>query len=225
MTQLFRIKICGITNVADARAALDAGADAIGLNFYPESPRYVAPGVACSIAEGVGRQLSVVGVFVNADAKLIRETVQAVPLAAVQLHGDESPELVAELGDLPTIRALRPKHDFAELEKFVRRCRELHAEPRMVLIDAWNAQAFGGTGDRADWSLIAANRSILSPLPLVLAGGLTAANVATAIEQVRPDAVDTASGVETAPGQKSPDKIIAFVKEARQAFAGLRSNG
>jgi phosphoribosylanthranilate isomerase len=225
MNQLFRIKICGLARIADAHAAVDAGADAIGLNFYARSPRFVSADMAHSIATSVGGRLCVVGVFVNADAKTICDAVHSVPLHAVQLHGDETPEFLSQLKGVPTVRALRPRNDFAEVASFVARCRELHAEPRMVLIDAWNSQTHGGTGERADWSLVNANRSAIAPLPLALAGGLTAENVAVAIQTVRPDAVDTASGVEIAPGQKSAEKIAAFVRQARQAFAGLHSNG
>jgi phosphoribosylanthranilate isomerase len=225
MSQLFQIKICGITSLADAEAALDAGADAIGLNFYPQSPRYVSGDVAKLIAENVGLRLKVLGVFVNADAQTIRSAVNSVPLHGVQLHGDEPAERLAELDGIPIVRAFRPQNDFTDAKRFMERCREIRALPDSVLVDAWNAQAFGGTGDRADWSLLTANRSVFYQLPLILAGGLTAENVAAAIRQVRPDGVDTASGVEMAPGRKSPDKIAAFVKAARQAFAGLHSTG
>lgn len=225
MNPLFQIKVCGITQVADARAALDAGADAIGLNFYARSPRFVATDAARTIAANVGQRLCVVGVFVNADVQTMLDTMNAVPLDAIQLHGDEPPELLAQLRGVPLVRALRVKDDFTPVASYLKQCRDLQAEPRMVLIDAWNAQAFGGTGERTDWSLVDANRAAIAPTPLALAGGLNAENVTAAIRAVHPDAVDTASGVEVAPGRKSAEKIAAFVSAARQAFAGLRSNG
>ncbi len=227
--RVFRIKICGITNVEDARAAADAGADAIGLNFYEPSPRYVVPEIARQTAEAVGNAIAKVGVFVDAPASEILETFESVGLDWIQLHGDEPPELLAELGDRPVIKAmacreggLGPLAEYPVAE-YLERCRALDRLPRAVLIDAYAPGQVGGTGKVVDWDRLADWREALGGVPLVLAGGLTPENVDRAIATVRPRAVDTASGVESSPGKKDAVLMAAFVVAASAEFTRLGS--
>jgi phosphoribosylanthranilate isomerase len=216
---MFRIKICGVTSVDDARLAIDAGADALGLNFYPASPRVCSLERAREITRSVGNAACKVGVFVNAPALEIRRAVAELGLNLVQLHGDEPPEYLAELRGIPVMRAFRPGDNFDSLTAYLRRSHTLACLPRMVLIDACARGAFGGTGQIADWQAVRAHRAALAGQPLVLAGGLNASNVAAAIAAIRPWAVDAASGVEERPGQKSAESMRAFVAAARAAFA------
>jgi len=224
---MFRIKICGITTPADALLALSTGADALGLNFYAKSPRYVDPLKACEIATAAREQspaAKLVGVFVNATAAEIVAQCRAASLDQVQLSGNESPELLAELahsGIAPAtiVRALRigPGGESAALE-YLETCRRLECLPGMLLWDAYDATQFGGTGRIADWDLAARWVEAGDIPPLALAGGLNAENVAKAIRTVRPAAVDTASGVESSPGVKDPDAVRSFVTAALSAF-------
>jgi len=243
----FRIKFCGIMTPLDAAAALVAGADAIGLNFYPRSKRAVTAGEAEEIrgwisAHGATRSLNprgnttVVNVLVN---PRLADVAQSLPsrdgesprssrrrLDWIQLHGDEAPELVAKIkkaSGLPIMRAFRwGREEPAAIEAYLDRCRALGCMPSAILIDSHKEGEFGGTGRPADWKGIArwqTNRS--ADIPLVLAGGLTPENVAEAIGQVHPDAVDTAGGVESSPGRKDDARMRAFYEAASRAFAAL----
>lgn len=216
---MFRVKICGITGVDDALIAADAGADAIGLNFYARSPRHCGAEVAKAIAAAMPAGVLKVGVFVNATAEEIRHTVDVVGLDLVQLHGDEPPELLRALRPLAVVRAFRLGDDPSVVSGYLRCCHRLMCVPRMVLIDALRPGKYGGTGATLDWEAVDKNRHHFGGLPLVLAGGLTAANVAEAIAAVRPWAVDTASGVETGPGKKSEALVRKFVAAAKAALA------
>ena len=217
---MFRIKICGITRVEDARAAADAGADAIGLNFYPRSKRHVSREAAGRIVAALPAGVAKVGVFVNASAEEVRETASQLRLDWVQLHGDEPPEFLAELAGLPTIRALRCDASGLEwIEQHLARCTHLGCLPEGVLIDALAPGEYGGTGRRAPWELLTGERLWLGGRPLILAGGLVPENVETAIRTVHPAAVDTAGGVERVPGVKDHDRLQSFVEAARRAFA------
>lgn len=216
---MFRVKICGITTAADARAAREAGADAIGINFYAKSPRCCTLEQARDVATAVGAGVCRVGVFVNATPEEIRRAAAAVPLDLVQLHGDETPEAIRELRPLPVMRVFRLQAEPAAVTSYLDACHRLRAWPRMALVDAARAGEYGGTGQTLDWPLLAAQRAAWRGLPLVLAGGLTADNVAEAIAAVRPWAVDVASGVEESPGRKSPELVARFVAAAREAFA------
>ncbi|MEX0977930.1 MAG: phosphoribosylanthranilate isomerase [Pirellulales bacterium] len=215
------MKICGITNTRDAQVAAEAGADAIGLNFYSGSPRCCTLEVAKEIAAALGPRVCKVGVFVNAAADEIRSAAESVPLDAVQLHGDEPPDFLRAIRALPIVRAMRFGDDLAPIDAYLAACHRLLAMPRMLLLDASRGGQFGGTGTPIDWALLAANRRHLGGLPLVLAGGLTPDNVAAAIGAVRPWAVDVASGVEIAPGSKSPQLVVHFVSAAKKAFEKL----
>jgi phosphoribosylanthranilate isomerase len=218
---MFRIKICGVTNTGDARAAIDAGADALGLNFYRSSRRFIEHEVARQIADVVPDHVAKVGVFVNHSLHEILEAVEYLRPAYIQLHGDEPAELFSELpAELKIIRAYRcEKSGLAPLASYLAKCHSLGRSPDAILLDAASAGAFGGTGQAADWTMIAAERAALGDIPLILAGGLTPTNVAQAIAVVRSDAVDVASGVEREPRSKDHEQIRQFVTSARAAFA------
>jgi phosphoribosylanthranilate isomerase len=218
---MFRIKICGITRVEDAVMAAQAGADAIGLNFYPKSPRFLDAATARQIVAALPGGIAKVGLFVNAAAADICRTFDELGLDLIQLHGDEPPELLAELGPRPVMRAFRLQSGLDEAVNYLDQCRRLNCLPRMALIDAYVAGMYGGTGGRCDWEMIRGYLALAGYPPLVLAGGLTADNVAEAIHTVRPAAVDTASGVESSPGRKDPAAVAAFVRTACEAFASL----
>jgi len=222
---MFTIKICGVTTVDDARAVAAAGADAIGLNFYAGSPRFLPLEQAQHVAANIPAKVLRVGLFVNAPAEAICGAYDALGLDLIQLHGDEPPEFLAELGDRPVMRAFRVgAPGLQAVAEYLARCRELGTAPAMVLVDAFLADQRGGTGKTADWDALVAERQLLGDTKLVLAGGLTADNVAEAIRRVRPDAVDTASGVESRPGLKDLDAVRRFVAAASQAFQELNSN-
>jgi len=217
---LFRVKICGVTNVADAVEAVQAGADAIGVNFYDRSPRCVEASEARDIAAVLPEGVHCVGVFVNPELSELEAAV-ALGLHAVQLHGDEQPALLAHFRELPVIKAFRLGDDgLAPVRAFLEQARTLACLPAMVLIDAHRPGEYGGTGVTANWPLASEYHELAGP-PLVLAGGLHAENVADAILTVRPAAVDTASGVEASPGVKDAKRMQAFVQAATRAFSQL----
>ena len=197
-----RVKVCGITNLEDALAALEAGADMLGFNFYPRSPRYVSPLEARKIIERLPAGVSCVGVFVNEPADVERIAREA-GLGAVQLHGDETPEYCRSLHGLTTIKALRVGADY-NVESAAAYGTDA------VLLDAYVAGSRGGTGHTFDWALATLTRERVPRL--FLAGGLNPDNVSAAVAAVRPYAVDVCSGVETSPGRKSPELMRRFVK-------------
>jgi phosphoribosylanthranilate isomerase len=219
---MFHIKICGITNTDDARAVAQAGADAVGLNFYPKSPRCVPATTARAIAEVLPPGIVKVGLFVNAELDVVRRTAGEVGLDLVQLHGDEPPEYLGELADavsLPVMRAFRwGPAGLAPIVDYLGECRRLGCLPRLVLVDAYQPGVYGGSGTTADWPAVPAYATVPDLPPLVLAGGLTPENVAGAIAAVHPAAVDTASGVELSPGRKDAALVRAFVLAARAAM-------
>jgi len=214
---MFKIKICGVTSAADAAMCADAGAEAIGLNFYPKSPRCVSLETAREIVDSIRETtLAKVGVFVNAPAKEVQQTATELDLDFVQIHGDEPPEYLAELAGRKVIRAFRCRDEgLAAVEAYLA---ESTANLAAVLIDAYSPGAYGGTGEVVDWTTLVKYGGEIEELPLILAGGLTPANVAEAIESTWAYAVDTASGVELSPGVKDTEKTRAFVAEARRAF-------
>ena len=216
---MFRIKICGITNLADAQLAVDAGADAIGLNFYAASPRACTHQAAQQIVECLPGAVGKVGVFVNAPTAEVRATATTLALDMVQLHGDEPPETLRELKGLAVVRAFRPGSDYAKVREYLHQCHSMTCMPRMVLIDALVEGVYGGSGRTADWQTLIHERAALAGQPLVLAGGLTPSNVAAAIALVRPWAVDVAGGVEESPGRKSAKLVTDFVREAKAALS------
>src|SRR5271167_1934489 len=206
---MVRVKICGITTPEDARLAAELGAHAIGLNFFPESPRSISPYAARGILREIPPFVAPVGIFVNWASEPIIALSQALRLAAAQLHGDETPQTVAEVAKkIPVIKALCLEKGKA-LTGLPR-----HRAATAFLLDAAHAGQFGGTGAIADWH---AARTLAQSHRIILAGGLTPENVAEAIRTVRPYAVDVASGVESLPGKKDPAKLRAFFDEVARA--------
>lgn len=224
---MFRIKICGITNLDDAQFAVDQGADALGLNFYSRSPRSISPEVAAEISRTtMPGQAKLVGVFVNETANQLWTVANYARLDAWQLHGDEPPSQLASLllgkSSQQLIRAFRCREqDLDSIHRYLLDCQATHATPHAVLLDAYAPDAFGGTGQVVDWNIVRDHRDQLFGLPVILAGGLTPDNVAEAIRTARPDAVDVASGVESSPGKKDPAKVQDFIAASRAAFADL----
>ncbi|HEX3558706.1 MAG TPA: phosphoribosylanthranilate isomerase [Pyrinomonadaceae bacterium] len=201
------VKICGITNAEDALAAVEAGADLLGFNFYSKSPRYISPREARRIAEALPRSVARVGVFVNEDGpEAIARAVSEADVGAAQLHGDETPEFCARLVEISVIKALRVGRGFS-----VERASLYKTDA--LLLDAYVKDAWGGTGQTFDWSVARRTREVVAKL--FLAGGLTPENVAEAVREVRPFAVDVCSGVETSPGRKSYELMRNFVEAVR----------
>jgi phosphoribosylanthranilate isomerase len=224
---MFRIKICGITNVEDAVAAVDAGADAIGLNFYEKSPRCVELNVAKQISAAT--EIVRVGVFVNQSAEEMGQAWNEAGLWFAQIHGDETPEMLKPIADMDIITVRRLSGDETDpigllIRDMLHFTSVIGWAPQAMLVDAAVPGEYGGTGAKADWhSLQGYERRLGTCADLILAGGLTPDNVAEAIRIVRPAAVDVASGVESAPGKKDPHKVRDFVTAAQAAFESLES--
>ena len=209
-----RVKICGVTTPGDVRMAAAAGANAIGLNFYPKSPRYVPPADAAPLLRAVPPFVDAAGVFVGLKIRQISAIAYQLGLGTIQTFAD--PDDRDDPYPFRFVAAFRVK-DQAGLNDIIRyldRCRDGGRFPAAVLVDAHVEGQLGGTGKAAPWNLLADFRP---NVPLILAGGLTPDNVAEAIRIVRPWAVDVASGVETSPGRKDPDKVRLFIDQARNA--------
>jgi phosphoribosylanthranilate isomerase len=206
-----KIKICGVRTSDEAQAAIDAGADALGFNFWPKSARYIEPAVARELTEGISPIVCRVGVFVNEEADRILQIASDVGLTAVQLHGDESPEFCDLLSSIKTIKAIRVGQDFdlSVIEKY---------RVNMVLLDSSLEGSYGGTGRRFDWQLAIEAKRLA---PIILAGGVNADNVWEAITHVRPSAIDVCSGVESEPGRKDLDRLRRFMSVAARANATI----
>ncbi len=206
---MVRVKICGITNLNDARLCAELGAHAIGLNFYPESPRAISPFDAEKIIRDLPPFISTVGIFVNWLPQAVIALSAALRLNFAQLHGVETPQVVGKVAKkISVIKALRLAHG-GQLPTFA-----AYNAASAFLLDAAKAGDFGGSGQTTDWLLAQkASRSHR----IILAGGLTPANVVAAITSVRPYAVDVASGVESRPGLKDPDKLRAFFDQVHLA--------
>ncbi|MDP3818055.1 MAG: phosphoribosylanthranilate isomerase [Methylotenera sp.] len=198
-----RVKICGITRIEDALSAVEHGADAIGLVFYDQSPRNVSISQAMEIANNIPAFVSVVGLFVNAESSFINEVISKVKLDLLQFHGDETPEECASY-TLPFIKAIRVKND----TNLVQYANDFSVA-RALLLDAYTEGVAGGTGHVFDWNLIPKQLT----KQVILAGGLNADNVALAIQQVSPYAVDVSGGVEASKGIKDAEKIAAFMRQ------------
>lgn len=208
-----KVKICGIRTLEEGQAALDAGADALGFNFWPQSSRYVDPHLVRGIISRLSPIACKVGVFVNEQANRVVDVASGLGLNAVQLHGDESPEFCDRLGTIKTIKAIRVGQDFdlSVIQKY---------RVDMVLLDSSVEGSYGGTGRRFDWRVALEAKRLA---PIILAGGLTTENVWEAITNVRPAAIDVCSGVEAAPGRKDLEKLrrfMAIVANANALIAG-----
>lgn len=201
-----RIKICGITNVEDALHAVEAGADALGFVFYAKSPRCVTPNQAQRIVAVLPPFVTTVGLFVNESIPHIRRVMAAARLDVVQLHGDEQAQDCL-IEPLRVIKALRVK-DSGSLQGADK------YQVSALLLDAWSDEAYGGTGEQFDWQLV---KRLTANRPLILAGGLSPDNVAAAVREVQPYAVDVSSGVEAEPGRKDHQKVTEFIRQVRNA--------
>jgi phosphoribosylanthranilate isomerase len=207
---MVRVKICGITNWADAAVSLEAGANALGFNFYPASPRYIPPSHARMIVSRMPPGVDAVGVFVNAPFAAAHEIGLAVDLDVFQLHGDETPDAVSEFSESwPLIKAFRVSPEFhaAQLESY-----RPHTD--FFLLDGFSHDARGGTGNSFDWSVA---REAKQYGRIFLSGGLTPENVGDAVRQVRPFAVDVCSGVEASPGKKDAARVREFIRTVKEA--------
>jgi phosphoribosylanthranilate isomerase len=204
-----KVKICGITGVADAVAGAEAGADMIGLMFYERSPRHISIATAAEISRAVSPFIVKVGVFVNPDEDTVMRAIGECGVSLLQFHGEETPEFCTQFGTM-SMKAFR-----------VRDAESLLALPNYptdaYLLDAYSPDAHGGTGAKFNWDLAIAAK--LHGKPIFLAGGLTPENVGAAVRQVQPFGVDVSSGVETAPGKKDHAKVRAFIQAVRQGQA------
>ena len=202
-----RVKICGITSVADGLAAAEAGADMIGLMFYDKSPRHITLPQAMEIARALPPFLMRVGVFVNPDEALVTRAIAECGLGLLQFHGDETPDFCTQFS-LMSMKALRMRdtESLKQLENF---------RTDAFLLDAFSKNGLGGTGEKFNWDLAVEAQKYGKPI--FLAGGLTPENVTAAVRQVNPFAVDVSSGVESAPGKKDPAKIKAFIEAVKGA--------
>jgi phosphoribosylanthranilate isomerase len=205
-----RIKICGITRPADALAAAHAGADAIGLVFYPPSPRYLSAERALEIREALPPFVQTVALFVNPDATQVAQVIGRLRPAMLQFHGDETPQFCGQFG-MPYVKACRVKSGVSTGVDLLEYLRPFSGAAAWLL-DSF-VEAYGGVGESFDWSLVPARRD----RPLILSGGLARENVAEAVRRVRPWGVDVSSGVESAKGIKDAVKIAAFIEEVRNA--------
>ncbi len=222
---VFRVKICGITTADDALAAIESGADMLGFNFYPKSPRYITPADCARIVSLIPNPqslITLVGVFVNSPLAEVKAILDDCGLDLAQLHGDEPPEFLEAL-DGRAFKGLRPatlEQAQAEARRYARRGRRSSGEAYRnqasrapaLLVDACRPGAYGGTGHTGDWGLA---RALAAEYPILLAGGLAPENVAEAVTQVQPWGVDVASGVESSPGRKDARKMAAFVRTVK----------
>jgi phosphoribosylanthranilate isomerase len=200
-----RVKICGITNLADAQTAVEAGADALGFNFYDKSPRFVTLQRAAAISKQLPPFIMRVGVFVNAPEDLVVRAIGEGNLGLLQFHGDEPPEFCTQFG-LMSMKAFRIR-DAETLKEIAKYSTDAY------LLDAYSPEARGGTGVKFNWDLALEAQKFGKPI--FLAGGLTPENVAEAVRRVRPFGVDVASGVESAPGKKDHHKVRDFIAAVR----------
>jgi phosphoribosylanthranilate isomerase len=217
MSHRTRIKLCGLTRIEDVRQAVAVGADAIGLVFYPPSPRHVSAEVAARLAQVLPPMVSSVGLFVNASLAEVSEVIRHVPLSILQFHGDETPaqcRAIAEAVQRPFMRVLRVRPDTTAADLLESDSAYRTASPLFsgLLLDTWS-DAYGGTGKVFDWSLIPAEIAHQA----VLSGGLNVQNVTDAVRRVRPFAVDVSSGIESAKGIKDAALMRAFVSAVRAA--------
>jgi phosphoribosylanthranilate isomerase len=206
-----KLKVCGITSLEDARAAIDCGAEYLGFNFYAKSPRYIAPNQARAIIERLPDDIIGVGVFVNEPRPDdVVEILRASGARVAQLHGDESPDYCASIGAGRVIKALRVNDDFDAR-------RALDYPAAAILLDAYDAKLYGGTGKTTNWEIA---REAAKLTRIFLAGGLSPDNVVEAIRAVEPFAADVNSGVESAPGRKDANKLRRLKEEMERVSGG-----
>ena len=211
-----RVKVCGLTRVDEALRCAELGVDWIGLNFHPASSRCVTLDAAAAIVAALPRGCAAVGLFVDREPAAVRATAARVGLEIIQLHGDEPPEDLCAMGNLTIVRAFRlaDASAVARMTAYLSRARALGRSPDAILLDAYVPGRAGGTGHAIPLELL----ELLPDMPnLILAGGLTPENVAERVALTRPWMVDVASGVESAPGRKDPEKVAAFLRNARGA--------
>jgi len=201
---MVKVKICGITNLEDARAAVEAGYDALGFVFYKKSPRYIPPLRAKEIISQVPKEIIKVGVFVNAPEKTIKNIAKTCHLDILQFHGDETPRFCQKFKSYRIIKAFRIKDKIGAQEI-------LRYKTFAYLFDAFSRRKWGGTGETFDWSLLCQVKH-----PIFLSGGLNTSNVQQAIKTVHPDWIDVSSSVERMPGQKDYKKIKKFIEAAKR---------
>lgn len=222
-----KIKICGIKTLKDALAAIEAGADYLGFNFYPKSVRFIERFACAEITSMLKREhphIKLVGVFVNSPVDEIKNTLQTCHLDLAQLHGDETPEMLSAFNG-KAFKAIRLSAETSVDESvypflksvFIRESVTESVYKPVMLIDAAVKGVYGGSGVTADWTAAA---ELAKKYPLLLAGGLTPENVADAVRQVQPWGVDVASGVESAPGEKDAGRMVQFVKEVKRVEIG-----
>jgi phosphoribosylanthranilate isomerase len=209
-----KLKVCGVTSLEDALASIDCGAEYLGFNFYPKSPRYIAPAAARDIIERLPDDVVSVGVFVNEPRPEDVDRILRLSGARMaQLHGDESPEYCASVGAERVIKALRASDDFDAQ-------RVLDYPASAILLDAFDAKLYGGTGKTANWTIA---REAAKLTRVFLAGGLSPENIVEAIRAVEPFAVDVNSGVESAPGRKDANKLRRLKEETGRISGALNS--
>lgn len=201
-----RVKICGITNITDATTAVQAGADALGFVFYDKSPRAVTIDQAWAVFETLPAFVTTTALFVNPDVALVNRVIEALKIDLLQFHGDESPAFCEQFSR-PYIKAVRmqPETDLKQLAA-------QFASSQGLLLDTYVKGIPGGTGSAFNWDWVSPEKRQNMPLPVILAGGLNEENVGQAINSVHPWGVDVSGGVESAPGQKSSEKIQAFIQ-------------
>jgi phosphoribosylanthranilate isomerase len=205
-----RIKVCGITRPGDARAAAEAGADAIGLVFYPPSPRYLSNERAVEIRDALPPFVQAVALFVNPDAAQVAQVIGRVKPALLQFHGEETPQFCGQFG-VPYVKACRVKRGTNAGDDLLEYLRPFSSAAAWLLDS--HVEEYGGVGERFDWAIVPRRLE----RPLILSGGLAPGNVAEAIRRLHPWGVDVSSGVESAKGIKDPAKIADFIAEVRNA--------
>ena len=220
--RLPKIKFCGLTRTADVTAAIECGADAIGLNFYKPSPRYVSPETARELSIVADQRVLRVGVFVNASPMEVDAVLAICPLDCIQLHGDETPEWIDETSDFPLlqsiyfIKAIAWRGKVEDRETVIAWTHKRHPRLLGLLVDAYDPVERGGTGRTARWNLLFPRPKELRNTNILLAGGLTPENISQAIQIAKPDGVDIASGIESAPGMKDHSKMRAIAEVSKR---------
>lgn len=225
--RLPKIKFCGLTRLEDVRAAIDCGANAIGLNFYKPSPRYVSPEAARELSLAADGLALRVGVFVNASPKEVDAVLAICPLDCIQLHGDEAPDWIVDASAISSlksilfIKAVAWRDMEEDREKVQAWTQSQHPRLLGMLIDTYDPVQRGGTGKTARWDLLFPRPKELQNAKILLAGGLTPENISQAIDTTKPDGVDIASGIESAPGIKDQSKMRVIAEVARQKISEI----